>query len=257
MSKRREIEEREQARARKQTMQIAGIIGAIAIVVIGGAILLNYLGLGGTPRSTSAIPLPAVRDVAGSETPPNADARGTAWGPANAPVKIEEFVDYQCPACGAQWARYEKEIVNAFAASGKVRFEVKYKNLIQTFKAGSTESLDSANAAFCAADQDKFWRMHDLLMGNQIDENAGQFSKQRLKDLGTKIQGLDQTAYGACVDAGTHNGKVNALDAEGDQRGVDSTPTFFINGKKLASGGKSVADLKTAIAEIAPEVKLD
>jgi protein-disulfide isomerase len=257
MSKRREIEEREHARARKQTMQIAGIIGAIAVVVIGGAVLLNTLGLGGTPRSTSVVPLPAVRDVANSEVPPNAEAKSTAWGPATAPVKIEEFVDYQCPACGAQWARYEKEIVKAFAAGGKVRFEIKYKNLIQTFKAGSTESMDAANAALCAADQDKFWRMHDLLMGNQIDENAGQFSKQRLKDLGTKVPGLDQAAFGACVDAGTHNERVNANDAEGNQRGVDSTPTFFINGKKLASGGKSVADLKTLIAEIAPEVKLD
>ncbi len=257
MSKRREIEERERARSRKQTLQIAGIIAAISFIVIGGAVLLNSLGLGGTPRGTSAIPLPAVRDVADSAPPPNAEARGSAWGPATAPIKIEEFIDYQCPACGAQWASHEKKIVSAFAASGKVRFEIKFKNLIQTFKPGSTESLDAANAALCAADQDKFWRMHDLLMGNQVDENAGQFSKQRLKDIGTKIQGLDQAAFGACIDAGTHNSKVNALDAEGDQRGVDSTPTFFVNGKKLASGGKSVADLKQAIAEIAPDVKLD
>jgi protein-disulfide isomerase len=253
MSKRKELESRQREESRKRTLQIAGIIAGIAIVVIGGAAFLSSrVG----PLTPPEVPLPAPRAV-NKQAPPNAAAKAPAWGPENAPVKIEEYVDYQCPACGAQWAANEQPINQAFANTGKVRFEVKYRNLIQTFRPGSTESRDAANAALCAADQDKFWQMHDLLMGNQIDENVGQFSTTRLKTMGAFIAGLDQTAFAACIDGGTHHARVDAMDAEAQTRGVNSTPTFFVNGKILPGGGKGVNDLRQAITQIAPDVKLD
>jgi protein-disulfide isomerase len=250
MSKRKELEARQQEASRKQMIQISIIIGVLAVVIIGGAIILNQTGIGG-PAENAALPAPKAISRA---LPANADANGIGFGPADAPIKILEFVDYQCPACGAQWAANESAIVEAFSKSGKVRYEIRFLTFLEK-RAGTTESTDAAMAAMCAADQGKFWDMHNSLFGNQYDENVGQFSKARLKTLATAI-GLDANTFSTCLDGGTHSSRIAEFGTEADRLGVQSTPSFVI-GNQIFAGGRDLAQLKADIASAIPGATID
>jgi protein-disulfide isomerase len=252
MSKRKEQVDQEQARARKQTLQIAGIIGTLAVVLIGGAILISR-SRGDT--SPTEVPLPNVR-VSTKAVPANAEPNGIAWGPKDAPIKIEEFIDYQCPGCRGQWSQYEEEIIGALAATGKVRYEYNFLTFLETRPGGRNDSSNAANGAMCAADQGKFFELHNTLFNSQFEENVGQFSPQRIKEMGKLIGLADVAKFDACIDAGTHKGRLAPMSDDASKRAVDSTPTFFVNGKKY-TGSQSLADLRKIFAEVAPTVKVE
>lgn len=257
MSKRRELEEQQQAAARKQTITLLVIIAAIAIVVIGGAVILtNVTGQSSVSSNTAAGRIMPAAKVAPEAGPPtNAQPKERAWGPKDAPIKIVEFLDYQCPACGAFHKAYEAKVIEAFAASGKVRYEVRSLNFLDR---GATESRDAAQATLCAMDQDKFWEMHNTVFGNQLitgEENTGNFTKVRLKEMAATIKGLNTGEFATCLDSDKHVAQVTADMQEGTEKKVERTPTFYVNDKKL-EGGQSVDDFKKAFAEVAPNVKL-
>ena len=241
MSKRRELVERRRAQERQQTLLILGVIAAIAVVLIGGAIVLT------NQNSASSTGTPMTADTV-HPTPANAQANERAWGPADAPIKIEEYLDYQCPACGAYNRNYEPGVVAAFANTGKVRYEVHSMSFI------GQESIDAAQAALCAADQNKFWQMHNSIFANQSGENQGAFTKDRLKQLAGAV-GLDTNTFNSCLDSGKYADKVDQERSEGDQRGVNQTPTFFVN-NKMYVGTQSADDFKRIITEVAPNVNL-
>jgi protein-disulfide isomerase len=249
MSKRREIEAREDRVARTRNLQIAGIIGFLAVTIIGGAAL--FANRTGTNKVD--IPLPSLIPSA-KAVPASVD--GIAWGPKDAPIKIEEFIDYQCPGCKGQWSAYEEEIVAALPKTGKVRYELNFLTFLETRAGGRGDSTNAANAAMCAADQGKFFEMHNTLFGNQIDENSGQFGIERLKNMGKLVKDLDTAKFDACVDAGTHKGRLQAMAADAETRQVSSTPAFFVNGKAYP-GSQSLTALRKIFSEVAPSVKVE
>ena len=123
--------------------------------------------------------------------PPRAmvDAGGSALrGPAEAPVKIIEFADFQCPYC-AQLNGTLAKLQNDFP--GKVA--VAFRNFPLK---GHAEAVPAAENAACAAEQGKFWEMHDLLFGNQerLDRQNGIAFATRL--------GLDSSAFLECLESG-------------------------------------------------------
>ena len=241
MSKRRELVEQRRAQERKQTLIILGVIAVIAIVLIGGAVVLsNRNSANATSNTITASTHP---------TPTNAQANDRAWGPADAPVKIEEYLDYQCPACGSYNRNYEEGVIEAFPKTGKVRYEVHSMSFI------GQESVDAAEAALCAADQNKFWEMHNSIFANQNGENEGAFAKDRLKSIAASA-GLDANTFNTCLDSGKYSDKVSQERTDGEQRGVNQTPTFFVN-DKMYVGVQSATDFKRIIAEVAPDVKLE
>lgn len=240
MSKRRELVEQRRAQERKQTLTILGVIAVIAIVLIGGAVVLsNRNSANATSNAITASTHP---------TPTNAQANERAWGPADAPVKIEEYLDYQCPACGSYNRNYEEGVIEAFAKTGKVRYEVHSMSFI------GQESVDAAQAALCAVDQNKFWEMHNSIFANQNGENEGAFAKDRLKSIAATA-GLDANTFNSCLDSNKYSDKVTQERTDGENRGVNQTPTFFVNGKMYV-GVQSATDFKRIIAEVAPSVNL-
>ncbi len=258
MSKRRELEAQKQAEDRKRTITLLVVIAAIAIIVIGGAVILTNVtgkkdiasGNGAASRT-----LPAAKTAPEAGAPPNAQPKERAWGAKDAPIKIIEFLDYQCPACGNFHKQFEAPVIAAFAASGKVRFEVRSLNFLDR---GTTESRDAAQATMCAMDQDKFWQMHNTVFGNQLitgEENAGNFTKARLKEMAATVQGLNGGEFATCLDSDKYIVQVEADMKEGTDQKVERTPTFIVNGKKL-EGGQSVDDFKKIMAEVAPDVKI-
>ncbi len=184
--------------------------------------------------------------------PPNAELNGRAWGPANAPIQVLKFIDYQCRTCGRYSSEYDPGIAEAFAATGKVRFEVR----ILTFIGG--ESLDAGMAALCAADQNAFWRMHRSLFINQpFDgrENTGVFTWDNLRDIAAQIE-LDMPAFDECLRSQRHKAALDQDRADAQRFGVSLVPALVVNGK-LYRGAKSADDLRAIFADSAPDVTFE
>lgn len=95
----------------------------------------------------------------------------------------------------------------------------------------SPESADAANASECAADQGRFWDYHDALM-SRSGTSRDVFSKASLKQYAVEL-GLDTATFNACVDGDQHLEEVYQSVNEARGLGVQSTPTFFINGQKV------------------------
>ena len=91
------------------------------------------------------------------------------------------------------------------------------------------ESQWAAEASECAAEQDAFWEYHDFLYEHQNGENRGAFSQDNLKKFASQI-GLAEEAFGQCLDSGKYTDIVKGEIQMAQQLGVQSTPTFVING---------------------------
>lgn len=200
--------------APKQWLLLVALSSALGLLLGAGMIILNLLSVSSYP-TTSAI---QGRDPEGLE-------RRTKGNP-NAPVVITTWSDYQCPACARFALTREPELERLYADSGKVRFV--YRNIPFL----GQESVWAAEAAECAADQGRYWDYRTLLFQRQQGENRGGFSIEKLKGYAAEL-GLNQDTFNACLDQGKHRAAIQEEMKEGDRLGVDATPTFFIDGKKI------------------------
>lgn len=107
------------------------------------------------------------------------------------------------------------------------------------------ESTWSAEAAECAADQDQFWVYHDKLYESQAGENQGAFNKDNLKRFAEEI-GLDTQAFNECLDSGKYTSLIQEDTQAASSLGVQSTPTFLVNGQPLI-GAQSFEVFQKAI----------
>ena len=250
MSKKQQLRELQIREQRRKSMITLGIVGGVALLLVGALVVGSLL----TRQNLPPLPEPIAST---RELPANAGASSRDWGPANAPVKIEEFMDYQCPVCGTFNKTNEAAIVAAFSATGKVRYEVKYYPVVDTITNGR-ESSDAGQAAVCAAEQDKFWPMHNTLFANQFAEGRGTFSKPRIKQIAALVPGLNAATFATCLDSDKNTKVVQSDSVEAQRRGVNSTPSFFINGQRMNSNAiPTLDDFKREIARIAPGVSLN
>lgn len=163
-----------------------------------------------------------------------------ALGPADAPVTVEVWSDFQCPACGFWAIQVEPDLVDEYVTDGSVRLV--YRDL--AFLDGGDpngESQQSAAAARCAGDQDAFWPYHDYLYENQDGENDGAFRRERLDQIAEAV-GLDMDAFGSCMSGSAALEAVRAETAEGRSTGLSSTPTLTINGIVQRAGALPMED---------------
>lgn len=234
---------RQQAQKRQRRNQI--ILGVFALLVVALVVTVALIGRDATNKDALAAVV-----VSDRGTPPNAEPNGRAWGPKDAPIQVIEYADYECEACGAFASTYWADFVAAFAASGKVRFEIRNAPF------HGDGSRNAAEAAYCATEQDAFWPMHDSLFLNQpTADGAGMtaFSDARLNAIAAQLQ-LDTAAFSQCLSSDKYVQQVDADYNATVQAGVDRTPTFVINGQPYP-GVLSVAKFQQIFTEIAPEVK--
>ena len=214
----------------------------VAGMMIAGAVM--YANKGGTASSASGGLAAGAGEAAGGGAP--ADPKALAdddpvLGNPDAPVTVVEFSDYQCPFCGRFYKTVEKQLIDTYVKTGKVKF------VYRDFAFLGDESQWAAQAANCAGDQGKYWQYHDYLFDHQQGENEGAFSKANLKRF-AKDMGLNNAQFDLCLDSGKHEAEV-AKDVEaGRQFGVGGTPTTFINGKLIA-GAQPFAAFEQAIEE--------
>jgi protein-disulfide isomerase len=163
-----------------------------------------------------------------------AAADSPARGPANAPIEIIEFSDFQCPFC----LRADPTVRQVLSTYGdRIHFVYRHYPL-----PNHPNARPAAEAAVCAADQDKFWAYHDQLFANQNRLGTADL-KQHAADLG-----LDTAKFNACVDGQQSKARVDADLRTGQEAGVDGTPAFFVNGR-LLSGAQPFDAFKRVIDE--------
>lgn len=158
--------------------------------------------------------------------------QGIMIGDPKAPVTMEEYTNFICPAC-ARFANVTLgQIMDAYIKTGKVRMVI---YILPPYELG--------RAALCAQEQNKFVEYQEYLFSHQ-----DQITKDSdLKDMAVNA-GLDSQKFNTCYDANKDEAKLAKWYEEGVGRGVDSTPTFFINGQKLI-GALPFDDFKKAIDE--------
>ncbi len=227
MSKREELREK---RARQERRTRIFWIGAIVIVVVGLAALIvgpqiveSFTPVGNIVTVTPNVPIQPNRNSAGNP---------------NAPVKVVEYGDYQCTACQAFEQNYYNTLIKNYVDTGKVYFT------FQPFKVIGPESDNAAQAAYCAADQGKYWQMHDTLFGNQGAENSGVFVDKRVKAMAAAA-GLDTAAFNACYDSHKYADQLNKDQQAALALGLNSTPSFTIDGKLVS--WQNMDEIMTAI----------
>ena len=152
-------------------------------------------------------------------------------GALHAPVRIVEFIDFQCPAC-AQGAVYLKKFMEEHP--GTVRLEMKYFPL-----SGHQHSFMSSRYAECAARQKKFWSFHDILIERQ-DQWKGMVNAMSAFDQMAGELGLDRQRLDQCLHDEKTEQIIQKDKEEGTSLGIQSTPTYFVNGKMVV-GMKSLA----------------
>ncbi len=157
---------------------------------------------------------------------------GPSLGPADAPVTIIEFSDYECPYCRKWFTEAWPQIQKTYA--GKVRLV--YRDFPLSFHANSQSA---ALAARCAADQGKYWEYHDLLFsGAALGLDTYTSFANQLK--------FDMTQFQDCIRSQKYANDVQADFQYGSSLGVTGTPTFFIDGIPLV-GAQPFSAFKTII----------
>jgi len=222
-SKRQILREQRRRRRRIQRAILVSVIALGAILI--GAVLIF------TMQSASRAARASVKDWPAIERPM---AERNATGDPNAPIKIVEYSDYQCPYC-AQFAKeVEPLFIEYYVKTGKVYFisrsmgNFTSDNIAAYYhRPAKSESIDAAMAAYCAADQGKFWEMHDGLFANALGEDVGSFTRLRLTAIAEKV-GLDVSQFKDCLNSGKYRQQAEQDAADGRAAGVNGTPSFVI-----------------------------
>jgi len=156
--------------------------------------------------------------------------------PAQKPVEIVEFADFQCPYC-----RQLEPVLKQLRSKYADRLRLIWKDFPLSIHA---EARGAAEAARCAADQQRFWEYHDLLFANQ-QALAPDDLKRHARALG-----LDETRFTACLEGGSHRTEVAAGLEEGMRQGVQATPTVFVNGRPIIGVQRLEAYEKVVLEEL-------
>ena len=199
-------------------------VGIVGLVVVGALLVLQ----GGTPRSVHVGSLQAPLSQA-----PEDLAEGRTLGKADAPVTLEVWSDFQCPACGKFAELVEPVLIREYVASGTLRI-IDRDAAFQGARAGSSydESVEAGAAARCAAEQGRYWPFRDWLFANQVGENEGAFSDERLRAIATAA-GLEVVAWDTCRATGEQQAAVRAETRQAVAQGINATPTMLLNGEAI------------------------
>ncbi len=158
-----------------------------------------------------------------------------ALGNPGAALQIVEYMDFQCPAC-AKGAQLLSDLVKTHP--NDLYLEAKYFPLDRMH----VHSIRAARYAECAARQNKYWAFSDQVFKNQNQWTLLMNSDPYFSKTASEI-GLEPKALEACLSDETVLDKINAEKAGGQKLGVESTPTYFVNGKLLVGSANLEKEL--------------
>lgn len=183
------------------------LAGALS-TAFSGALLCGLLWL---PAPLSAQTSHAFSDV------------GYVRGSADAPVVVVEFVDMGCDQCRVFALETLAELWPEYGETGRVLWRV------VPFAIGQPNGREGARAAECAADQDAFWSMHDVLFEEQREWFLKMRPQRQFYRYAERL-GLDVDAFRECYRSKRTDGRTEANGRAAREAGVRATPTFLVNG---------------------------
>jgi protein-disulfide isomerase len=202
---------------------------AVAVAVAGLLVLLSQMGGRGSQGALAGIP-----------------QDGTRLGRDGAPVTIQLYEDFQCPACG-QFARETlPEVVERHVEPGDAML------LSETLVFIGPDSVPAARAAFAAGQQDRHWQYAALLFENQGAENSGYVTDEFLTDLARQTEGLDVNEWNEARQSSFEE-ELRAAQQRAEEDGVNSTPSLVVSGpdgQATLRGAVPAEDVDTAIREV-------
>jgi len=175
-------------------------------------------GAPGSQASPAQSEQPVVTGVPGAEP-------AHTHGPANAPVKLEEFGDFECPPCGL-FHPILKQMEEEFGDKLHVTF--REFPLVPTHQ----HALAAASAAEAAGLQNKFWEMHHMIYDHQNDWKK-EFDVRPIFEGYAKQIGIDVERYKRDIDGEAVANRIMQDGKRGHSMGVKGTPTVFINGREV------------------------
>ncbi|XOU94008.1 MAG: DsbA family protein [Candidatus Kerfeldbacteria bacterium] len=219
---------------------VMGILSGVAVAAIIGMFMIfsmvddNDDSTTKTNTNTTAVvntntaaptPAPVVVDV---EEKDGDHVRGDK----NATVTLIEYSDFECPFCSRVVPTIE-QVLEEY--DGKVKLI--YRHFPLSFHENAQKA---AEASECAADQDKFWEMHDLIYADQDNITIADLKAHAV------TLGLNTSTFDSCLDGGEHASDITDDFNEGAAIGVQGTPAIFVNGTMI-SGAQPYASFAAAI----------
>jgi len=208
--------------------------------LVGGLIVVAGIGWlvtarGGGVGATAALPSPAEFEGLAATIEPDKGV-GIVQGAADAPIEILEFADYSCPHCGT-FASFAGKLLRqnyVETPGGPVRW-ITFDFVL----GGFPNSISASMAARCAGEQDAYWSFHDMLFSRQAQWNASLNPGNVMGVMGKIADdlGLDTGEWRSCMSEARYIEQIAAARKYGEQLGVGSTPTLFINGERIDLAG--------------------
>ena len=221
---------------------------AIALINDGGSIAAAP-----EPNNTQTGELPAEYAVPTPASIP-IEAENVAWsaGDPDAPVQIVEFTDYQCPFCQQYAVETFPTLFTEMIESGRVFYAIKDLPLDNIH----SEAIVAATAVRCAGEQEAYKAMHDAVFANQSvwGGKGEEAAIEAFVELADELN-LDVATLTSCINAGEQRDRVLANQQESLSLGVNSTPTFYVNGYPLR--GAQPFEVFDGVAELIENGELE
>ncbi len=249
-----EVEEEEVMPDTEETITFkrSHFYSVLVVLAFGVGILVGYVLWGRGTTATAAVPAQAAQQPSGQGgDAPAAQPQFTRYdiptegypglGPDDAKIVIVEFSDFQCPYC----RRFHDETYQALldAYPGQIRFV--YRNLPLT--SIHPAAMPAAVASLCANDQNAYWDYHEKLFSSEALDEATFI--QYAADLSLNVD-----EFTACLASGKHDEFIQTDMDFAIELGVQSTPTFFVNGLAIV-GAQPLSSFQQLIdKELAGEI---
>lgn len=163
-------------------------------------------------------------------------------GPENAPITVIEFSDFECPYC----RRWHEEVYSRLLENYPDQVRIVYRDFpLDSIHRNATPAALAAN---CAYEQNAFWEYHDKLFGGELGLGTDAY-EQYAQELG-----LDMASFDECVQSNRYLDEVRADLEWAANLGVQSTPTFFINGIALVGAQPYEVFQQVIDSELAGEI---
>ena len=234
------------ASKRKTRRRLIATVGALVIVGLVAAVVVAIVQAAGRQRT-----LP---EVTGTVVAPHhlTSTGAIAVGKADAPVKVQLYYDYMCPACGAFEAANSGEL-DRLVSDGTARIELHPIAFLDGQSSGTEYSTRTANAIAVTADAapDRVWAFHTALYGQQPEEGSSGLTDQQIAGIATDagvpanvVERFTQGAYRPWVASVTRDAFAT---------GIEHTPTVKIDGEVFTGDVFKAGPLTQAIESAADQ----
>lgn len=213
---RRDLAKEEKRKKREKEEKMAKL-RKLFVWVVAGSILL-FVGIKTYDYVTSPSP-----EVAGNSI--EVDEGDWVKGNPEAQVTLVEYGDFQCPAC-KNYYLLVKQLNEEFPEDLRIAF--RHIPLVSIHK----NAMEASYAAEAAGVQGRFWEMHDALFENQADWENERDPRDKFVSYAEKLE-LDVEQFKLDMDSDQVHERVNADMTSAGSLGVNSTPTFYLDGERI------------------------